>query len=599
MESGNNLLNRFKKRMTLLRATHAGSILLIILLALGVAFWGNQRQVQALGLPFDGPASGSQILCYLNGLEEINGFAVTHPPIPIFDNVGLCSGPAVTQCSNGVDDDGDGLIDLADQGCSSPTDDDESNPPPVSAPACSNGTDDDGDGFVDSNDPNCHTDGDPNNFSSYNPNGVSETGALPTCWNGVDDDGDGKTDFPLDQGCSSATDTDETDPSDGGGGGVENTLQLCSDGLDNDNDAKVDLADSDCASFRPTLTVTLVVVNDDNGTSTVSDFSLHVATSSLGSADAIGISSGVAVTLPFGGTWVVGEEQNSGYTTTFGGDCNSLGQVTLAAGETKNCTITSDDVASNATACSDGIDNDGDGLIDSIDPGCSDASDDDEADSPSDGSSSAPPPSGGGGRGGGGGGGGSAIAAQIASPAVLGASTTAPVVASGESCDQYLTAFIRSGRTNDAEQVKRLQYVLREFEGVSSVEINGIYDGATLAAVHIFQAKYASEILTPWGIRKSTGYVYLTTRKKVNEIYCRGTNQFPLTAAEEQVIERARISGEAPSVETPIPIVTPSNEAPSVESAEQATVATSTLRSEGRKSVWERVLEMFKKIPGR
>ena len=83
--------------MTLLRATHAGSILLIILLALGVAFWGNQRQVQALGLPFDGPASGSQILCYLNGLEEINGFAVTHPPIPIFDNVGLCSVPAVTQ----------------------------------------------------------------------------------------------------------------------------------------------------------------------------------------------------------------------------------------------------------------------------------------------------------------------------------------------------------------------------------------------------------------------------------------------------------------------------------------------------------------------
>ena len=517
--------------MTLLRATHAGSILLIILLALGVAFWGNQRQVQALGLPFDGPASGSQILCYLNGLEEINGFAVTHPPIPIFDNVGLCSGPAVTQCSNGVDDDGDGLIDLADQGCSSPTDDDESNPPPVSAPACSNGTDDDGDGFVDSNDPNCHTDGDPNNFSSYNPNGVSETGALPTCWNGVDDDGDGKTDFPLDQGCSSATDTNETDPPPSGGGDV---APQCSNGTDDDGDGLIDTNDPSCHT-------------DFNAVNPNSYNPAH---------------------------------NNEGATAP--------------------------------SKCSDGVDNDSDGKTDfPNDSGCSDSDDNDETDPPSGGSPVAPPPGGGGGRGGsgGGGGGGSAIATQIVSPAVLGTST-APAVAIGESCDQYLTAFIRfglpaatstaqAGRANDPEQVKRLQYVLREFEGVSSVEINGIYDGATLAAVHIFQAKYASEILTPWGIRKSTGYVYLTTRKKVNEIYCRGTNQFPLTAAEEQVIERARISVEAPSVEIPIPIVTPSNEAPSVESAGQATVATGTLRSEGRKSVWERVLEMFKKIPGR
>ena len=46
--------------------------------------------------------------------------------------------------------------------------------------------------------------------------------ARPACNNSSDDDSDGKTDYPADPGCSSLTDTDETDPvsaSSGGGGG--------------------------------------------------------------------------------------------------------------------------------------------------------------------------------------------------------------------------------------------------------------------------------------------------------------------------------------------------------------------------------------------
>src|SRR3989344_4077606 len=57
----------------------------------------------------------------------------------------------------------------------------------------------------------------------------------------------------------------------GGGGGSENTLAFCTDGVDNDGDSKGDLEGSDCASFRPKLTVTLVVVNDNGGTSGVGD----------------------------------------------------------------------------------------------------------------------------------------------------------------------------------------------------------------------------------------------------------------------------------------------------------------------------------------
>lgn len=41
--------------------------------------------------------------------------------------------------------------------------------------------------------------------------------ARPACNNTLDDDGDGKTDYPLDPGCASLEDTDETDPATGGG----------------------------------------------------------------------------------------------------------------------------------------------------------------------------------------------------------------------------------------------------------------------------------------------------------------------------------------------------------------------------------------------
>ncbi|MEO0606555.1 MAG: hypothetical protein AAF211_34325, partial [Myxococcota bacterium] len=51
-------------------------------------------------------------------------------------------------CSDGIDNDNDGLVDYPDEpGCDSPFDFGESDPLPL--PACSNGLDDDGDGLVD------------------------------------------------------------------------------------------------------------------------------------------------------------------------------------------------------------------------------------------------------------------------------------------------------------------------------------------------------------------------------------------------------------------------------------------------------------------
>lgn len=562
--------------MTLtLRRMSAGLAIVFALLAC-IFLLGNQRLAHA--------SLGADIVCRV--FTDLNHVG---EPIPVL-SAGDCQNPpsAPPQCSDDIDNDGNGLKDFpADLGCSDSNDNNESGGTPT-PPACSNNTDDDDDGFIDENDPNCHTDGDPTNSSSYGPS-RSESGSLPACWNGIDDDSDGLKDFPADPGCSSPVDTDEQNSPPAA---PENTLALCSDGVDNDADGTTDLADPDCAGFQARLVVVKIVINDDNGTNTVSDFSLHVATTSTGMAETIGVSSGATTTVS-AGTWTVGEIQKAGYTATFGGDCNASGQVIVGAGETKTCTITNNDIAPGAMACADGIDNDGDGLIDSADPGCSGSSDNDETDAPpsSGGNGDSPPSSPGPVQSGGGNGGiigligtasSSSVPAQV--PAVLGVSKDAPPVASTESCDKYLTAFIKSAAKNDENQVRRLQYVLRDFEGVSGIELSGVYDAATLAAVHAFQTKYASEILKPWGIGKSTGFVYLTTRKKVNEIYCRDTKQFPLTLAEQQTIDQTRSSA-------PASTVTPSNQ--KVGAPKDTSVQSATTAPEEKKSLWEQVLGIF------
>lgn len=78
---------------------------------------------------------------------------------------------------------------------------------------CSDSIDNDFDGMIDSQDPGCHTDNDPNNAASYDPNDNSEAGTgVPQCSDTIDNDGDGKIDFGGkngDPGCSSPQDNSE------------------------------------------------------------------------------------------------------------------------------------------------------------------------------------------------------------------------------------------------------------------------------------------------------------------------------------------------------------------------------------------------------
>ncbi len=109
----------------------------------------------------------------------------------VLDEVGL-----VPACRDGLDNDGDGLTDLADLDCLDASDDDESDASGAErmetlpkldadswpgAPSCSNGFDDNGDGLVDLADPAC-------------TGADADTEHLPACMNGADDDGDGLVD---------------------------------------------------------------------------------------------------------------------------------------------------------------------------------------------------------------------------------------------------------------------------------------------------------------------------------------------------------------------------------------------------------------------
>jgi hypothetical protein len=72
---------------------------------------------------------------------------------------------------------------------------------------------------------------------------TTSVGPPAACSDGIDNDSDGFIDYPADQGCTSAADTDETDP----------PPAACSDGIDNDSDGFIDYpADQGCTSAADT-----------------------------------------------------------------------------------------------------------------------------------------------------------------------------------------------------------------------------------------------------------------------------------------------------------------------------------------------------------
>jgi hypothetical protein len=256
----------------------------------------------------------------------------------------------------------------------------------------------------------------------------SRTCAPAACNDGVDNDGDGKADFPLDPGCTSISDNDETDDCPGG----PNCPQ-CSNGLDDDTDGQIDYpADTSCLSASGTIermcpteqdmlvpittgTImdTIVGAHDDHNPSCGSDGgadrlysltipalkSLHIDTESsafdtllslmtatcnepsVECDDDDGSSSGASLidrTTVAAGTYVVAVDAYSSTTTpdtynlhvsgvlATGASCEPANTLggALACDVSEPCSGPAGARHCTAPACSDGVDNDLDGKTD-------------------------------------------------------------------------------------------------------------------------------------------------------------------------------------------------------------------------------------------
>jgi len=152
--------------------------------------------------------------------------------------------------------------------------------------------------------------------------------------------------------------------------------------------------------------------------------------------------------------------------------------------------------------CSDGRDNDGDGLIDSHDPEChtdgnaSNYSSYNPMINDEGSSGSVTPPAG----------------------KVLGAET---------SCGINFSKYLRKGyKGNNQSDVSKVQKFLNDFLHLS-LKVDGQFGTGTETAVKKFQSTFASDILAPWHETKPTGIAYLTTITKMNNLMC-PTLQLPI-----------------------------------------------------------------------
>jgi len=122
---------------------------------------------------------------------------------------------------------------------------------------------------------------------------------------------------------------------------------------------------------------------------------------------------------------------------------------------------------------------------------------------------------------------------------VLGLSETSLNPTEPQKNCSYLRDFLRVDWKNDPLEVMKLQSFLKNLEDLD-VDINGVFDKKTFTAVGVFQEKNKSEVLTPWGYKNATSFVYITTRNKINEIYC--NKVIPLTPADKLEIDSFRNS---------------------------------------------------------
>ncbi|KAB2906679.1 MAG: hypothetical protein F9K40_06205, partial [Kofleriaceae bacterium] len=280
------------------------------------------------------------------------------------------------------------------------------------------------------------TDCAPDHLCRVPAGGTGTSCELPVCGDDRDDDGDTKIDFPDDPGCTSAIDGDESDACPGAG------CPACANGLDDDGDGHIDYpADPNCASasaesefdcttadpvqlFTGNVTgqttgglandvqltcgtngrdevwllrvnAALAEIRIDTIGSTIdtaialrrascNGFDLQCDDDAAGSGD----SSLFLVDVQVGDYYVIVDDKNTNGTYNLnvrgvwasGAACDPASTAFRCA-DGFRCTGTVPGATCTPVACNDTIDEDGDGHAGfPADPGCVDASDDDESD---------------------------------------------------------------------------------------------------------------------------------------------------------------------------------------------------------------------------
>jgi hypothetical protein len=325
--------------------------------ALGASSTNFVRHANVASATFSSP--GNNTFCYLVGSQRVCANARSAGNPPHINSLNCFCIPA--QCADGIDNDGDGAVDLADFSCGGiATNNNESSP----AAKCQDGADNDGDGAVDLADFSC----------GGNKQRNDEANPKSQCQDGLDNDGDGAVDT-NDFSCGgNKQKNDESNPK-----------AQCQDGSDNDGDGATDLADFSCGGNKqkndeanPKAQCQDGVDNDGDGATDLNDYSCdglkqrndESAPKAQCQDGLDNDSDGAIDTADFscGGNNQKSDESNPKSQCQDGVDNDGDGAIDLSD---FSCSSNQDNDETNPKSqCQDGIDNDGDGLIDTADPGC-------------------------------------------------------------------------------------------------------------------------------------------------------------------------------------------------------------------------------------
>ncbi len=271
----------------------------------------------------------------------------------------------------------------------------------------------------------------------------------------------------------------------------------CSDGIDNDDDGDIDGADLGCSGAED---------NDEYNAPAPTDVCPNI--------------DGSQETVPDG--YALGElgcVETTPPPTDFcpnmqGAQASVPEGYELVEGQCVEVSNPESPVENTAEFCSDQLDNDQDELTDLADPDCAPF---------------VPPQQSQGG-----------VGYQVfgsvlgTSTESGGSSTSTPTSTIGSvlgtsTCGLHLGNYLRYGAKNNPEDVKKLQEFLNKYEG-ENLPVTGVFGKLTRDAVIRFQQKYGEQILKPWisaghkNMDKGTGYVYKTTTRWINNMYCPSLN---------------------------------------------------------------------------